>query len=167
MEKSLHTHPYHDIKIEYHHIDTMPSVEINWMCNIVEENMKDIYKKADWTWNRDEKILELSETENYLVIEGAGFLGFRDELDDSETRDTTYIYEIQISHLCVGRGLGSKLIDELLKTIHNDENLPKLVIVFYENSSETAKMRKITIQSILYSRSLCQFNNFFFQKWTT
>ena len=122
-----------DISIKTYLNNSIPKGAIGWMIDIVEKNMKTIYERDNFNWNRDEKIAELSETENYLMIDGAGFLGFRNELDGSETRNTTYIYEIQLEPEFTQNGLGTKLLEELFKLVKDNENLPNLLIVFYEN----------------------------------
>ncbi|XP_019853278.1 PREDICTED: N-alpha-acetyltransferase 40-like [Amphimedon queenslandica] len=112
--------------------------DLQWMFQLLKDNMEEIYRSNDFRWKDREKFEELShESSRYLIARDAisekplGFVSLRFDLDDDV--DVVYCYEIQLSVDARRKGLG-KFLMQLLELIGHKANMTKIVLTVFKDN---------------------------------
>lgn len=95
-------------------------IQINRAVALVKKHMEQQYIRAGWGWSNSSKRKELCHRDaRWLLIEEKSqlqaFANYRIEVEDDDTSILVYIYELQVDEAFQGRGIGSDLLDELLR----------------------------------------------------
>ncbi|RWS23895.1 hypothetical protein B4U80_02642 [Leptotrombidium deliense] len=110
------------------------------MIDLTEVNMKQMYEKSEWGWNKDEKEAEfrhkkacfvfVTDTENGQTI---GFTHFRFVFDDEGYFPVIYCYELQIQEQYYRQGIGRHLMD-VLYAIGSQFKMKKVVLTTFKHN---------------------------------
>jgi GNAT superfamily N-acetyltransferase len=117
-----------------------------WMFDLLERNMKDMYQKADWGWNVANKRKELEEDAAWYLVarraeDGApvAFSHFRFDMDFDD--DVLYCYEIQLEEALRGKGLG-KFMMKVLELLMIKAGLFKIMLTVFKHNPKAVTFFK-------------------------
>lgn len=115
---------------------TLSDEQQQWMINLTEQNMKDLYNASSWKWNRQSKLNEFRRTTaRHLIMfkENAdsidvpiAFVHFRFELGYCSDA-TLYCYELQVEEEFRRIGIGRYLMN-ILETLAEKFRMKKVIL---------------------------------------
>lgn len=76
-----------NVELSTNRVATLPSETVDWICDLMERNMKKLYEESSWGWDREAKKNELTEDSAWYLTASSegrqiGFSHFRFDLDD-------------------------------------------------------------------------------------
>lgn len=102
------------IELRFSKLEQLDDSHRQWVYQLTERNMRQLYEASEWGWNGKQKARELHSSKSlYLLaflrdrIEPAGFAHFR--FVEDYDREALYCYELQIEDCCRRRGIGRQL----------------------------------------------------------
>merc|ERR1712203_562104 len=120
-----------DLALEAKRVASLDTSTKDWIFDLMERNMKEMYTKSEWGWNADNKRKELNEDAAWFLIAReretevpVTFSHFRFDMDHDD--DVLYSYEIQLEECVRRKGLGKfmmKVLElKMMLTVfkHND-----------------------------------------------
>jgi len=117
-----------------------------WIVDLTERNMKEMYTKSEWGWNGDVKKKELLEDAAwYLIAKDAdtdvpvAFSHYRYDMDHDD--DVLYCYEIQLEECVRRKGLG-KFMMKVLELMMLKSDLLKIMLTVFKHNEVASKFFK-------------------------
>lgn len=90
---------------------------MNWVMQLTEANMSELYEQSEWGWNAANKRKELTHSTAYILLvkdqlndRHCAFAHFRFEFDNNNFKGVIYCYELQIAQGYQRKGIGSLLM---------------------------------------------------------
>nr|XP_027199845.1 N-alpha-acetyltransferase 40-like [Dermatophagoides pteronyssinus] len=136
------------ISIKYFLWTKIPNELQEWMINLTEINMKDLYDSCSWKWNRQSKINEFKHsTAKHLIVfdlspspssseeeKPIAFVHFR--FEKGYVSDAVlYCYELQIEKSYQQKGIGSYLMN-LLESLGKQFRMKKSIVTVLKNNQQ-------------------------------
>ncbi|UXI21240.1 hypothetical protein NH340_JMT07183 [Sarcoptes scabiei] len=145
------------LKIRYYQWLQLSSEQQQWMINLTERNMRDLYEQSAWKWNRQSKMKEFKHpTAKHLIITSSNldlenndgnelvsealekpiaFVHFRFEQGYRPDETSLYCYELQVEPKYQNHNIGSYLMNQL-EVLGSEFRLQKIhVTVLKKNIS--------------------------------
>jgi len=127
-----------DLVLEAKKAGSLDTSVKDWIFDLTERNMKEMYTKSEWGWNGDVKRKELNEDAAWFLIAKeketevpVAFSHFRFDMDHDD--DVLYCYEIQLEECVRRKGLGKFMMKVLeLMMIKND--LLKIMLTVFKHN---------------------------------
>jgi len=127
-----------DLVLEARRAGSLETNTRDWVMDLMERNMKEMYAKSEWGWNAENKRKELTEDAAWLLIAReketevpVAFSHFRFDMDHDD--DVLYCYEIQLEECVRRKGLGKFMMKVLeLMMIKND--LLKIMLTVFKHN---------------------------------
>jgi len=127
-----------DLVLEAKRAGSLDTSTKDWIFDLMERNMKEMYSKSEWGWNEDNKRKELNEDAAWFLIAReketevpVAFSHFRFDMDHDD--DVLYCYEIQLEECVRRKGLGKFMMKVLeLMMIKND--LLKIMLTVFKHN---------------------------------
>ncbi|CAL1687530.1 unnamed protein product [Lasius platythorax] len=109
---------------------------LSWIFDIMERNMKDMYKQSNWGWNAAEKQAELTNEMAWYLIASCndtflGFSHFRFDIDNGDV--VLYCYELQLESVIRRKGLG-RFMMSALESMANQNQMMKIVLTVFKRN---------------------------------
>ncbi|XP_029158525.1 N-alpha-acetyltransferase 40-like [Nylanderia fulva] len=109
---------------------------LSWVFDIMERNMKDMYKQSSWGWDAAEKQTELTEETAWYLIASCndkflGFSHFRFDIDNGDV--VLYCYELQLEPVIRRKGLG-RFMMSALESMANQNRMLKIVLTVFKRN---------------------------------
>merc|ERR1719337_747151 len=118
----------------------------DWIADLMERNMKEMYVKSEWGWNAENKKAELMEEAAwYLLAREAetniplAFSHFRFDMDHDD--DVLYCYEIQLEESVRRKGLG-KFMMKVLELMMMKSGLLKTMLTVFKHNTKASTFFK-------------------------
>merc|ERR1711936_872447 len=135
-----------NLLIEAKRVTELESETKDWIVDLMERNMKDMYVKSEWGWNQANKKAELlEEAAWYLLAREAdtskpvAFSHFR--FDMGHVDDVLYCYEIQLEESVRRKGLG-KFMMKVLELMMMKADLLKIMLTVFKHNDVASKFFK-------------------------
>ncbi|KRZ11441.1 N-alpha-acetyltransferase 40 [Trichinella zimbabwensis] len=128
-----------DLKFEICTRSDLPEKLFIEMFNLLESNMKSLYERSSWGWDREKKVEEMNDKAcRYIVATNevgsvVGFCHFRFDMERSRT--ALYCYEIQVAENYRRQGVGSAIIEIIKQLAAKTKILNIFVTVFKFNEN--------------------------------
>lgn len=127
-----------DLVLEAKRAGSLDTSAKDWIFDLTERNMKEMYTKSEWGWNGEVKRKELCEDAAWFLIAReretevpVAFSHFRFDMDHDD--DVLYCYEIQLEECVRRKGLGKFMMKVLeLMMIKND--LLKIMLTVFKHN---------------------------------
>ncbi|XP_014486171.1 PREDICTED: N-alpha-acetyltransferase 40 [Dinoponera quadriceps] len=109
---------------------------LSWIFDIMERNVKDMYKRSSWGWDATEKQAELTEETAWYLVASCddkflGFSHFRFDIDHGDV--VLYCYELQLEPSIRRKGLGRFMISALESMACQNQMQKVVLTVFAHN----------------------------------
>eukprot|EP01114_Cavostelium_apophysatum_P009050 TRINITY_DN22128_c0_g1_i1.p1 TRINITY_DN22128_c0_g1~~TRINITY_DN22128_c0_g1_i1.p1 ORF type:complete len:225 (-),score=46.78 TRINITY_DN22128_c0_g1_i1:31-705(-) len=132
-----------DVILEYFPIQKLSDELFEWIFSLFCTNMKSIYE-GSWGWDERKKREEMREEDaKYIVAfdrqtkNAVAFLAFRFIMED-DLRLVAYCYEIQVSDVARGKGLG-KFMMQILELVGKKNGMNWAMLTTLKNNIEATK----------------------------
>jgi len=135
-----------NLVIEAKKVTELDTETRDWIVDLMERNMKEMYVKSEWGWNAENKKAELMEEAAwYLLAREAetnkplAFSHFRFDMDHDD--DVLYCYEIQLEESVRRKGLG-KFMMKVLELMMMKNDLLKIMLTVFKHNDVASKFFK-------------------------
>ena len=120
----------------------------NWMADLTEANMGELYRNSNWGWNRSSKMGELKhDTARHLLVYSEdqensstspiAFVHFR--FEEGYCQDASlYCYDLQLVQGVRRRGIGATLMN-LLQDLASVHRMKKVLLTVLKGNVEAMK----------------------------
>ncbi|KAJ8672941.1 hypothetical protein QAD02_004202 [Eretmocerus hayati] len=135
LEPLSHFHKYTSkdgavVELSCDKVTNLPAETVQWICDLMERNMKTLYEQSAWGWNKEEKDKELTEASAWYLLakhEGKliGFSHFRFDMDNAV--QVLYCYELQLEASERRKGLG-RFMMRCLEAMAANNQMQKVVL---------------------------------------
>nr|CAG4637546.1 EOG090X0MNC [Ceriodaphnia reticulata] len=126
-----------EVQLKCCKVSQLEKTTIDWSCDLLKRNMKQMYEESAWGWNEKEKFVEMTENSAWYLIafnkDGSplAFSHFRFDIDYG--LPVLYCYELQLELECRSKGLGRFML-QILELMAFKANMKKVVLtVFLHN----------------------------------
>lgn len=113
---------------------------MNWVLQLTEENMRELYERSAWGWDPVDKRKELTHPTAYLLLvkdklndRHCAFAHFRFEFDNEQFKGVIYCYELQISKDYQRKGIGSLLM-QIIRQVGAKFKMSKVLLTCFEHN---------------------------------
>jgi len=127
-----------DLALEAKRVGSLDTSTKDWIFDLMERNMKEMYTKSEWGWNADNKRKELNEDAAWFLIAReretevpVAFSHFRFDMDHDD--DVLYCYEIQLEECVRRKGLG-KFMMKVLELMMMKNDLLKIMLTVFKHN---------------------------------
>ncbi|OUC41206.1 acetyltransferase, GNAT family [Trichinella nativa] len=128
-----------ELKFEIFTRSDLPEKLFIEMFNLLESNMKCLYERSSWGWDREKKVEEMNNKAcRYIVVINevgsvVGFCHFRFDMERGRT--ALYCYEIQVAEHYRRQGVGTAIIEIVKQLAAKTKMLNVFVTVFKFNEN--------------------------------
>ncbi|KAJ1529552.1 hypothetical protein ONE63_006324 [Megalurothrips usitatus] len=108
-----------------------------WVLQLEETNVREMYEKCDWGWNGKMKQEEMTDDDaRYLIARSSegkrlGFSHFRFDMDFDD--EVMYCYELQIEEHARRKGLGCFMLS-ILEALATHYNMKKTMLTVFKHN---------------------------------
>jgi len=127
-----------DLVLEAKRAGSLDTGTKDWIFDLTERNMKEMYTKSEMGWNAEAKRKELTEDAAWLLIAReretevpVAFSHFRFTLDNEDP--VLYCYDLQLEECVSRKGLG-KFIMKVLELVMIKNDLLKIMLIVFKHS---------------------------------
>ncbi|KAI8049481.1 acyl-CoA N-acyltransferase [Syncephalis plumigaleata] len=158
------------IAIRLYKADELSVDQKEWIYQLVKNNMRSMYMKADWGWDSREKQAELFHDDSRFIIAESSesimtmiessqeveqipvaFTMFRFDTEEQMTSDdmipVLYCYELQVMSSIQGQGIGRVLMQELEKIARQWHMVKIMLTVLKVNKAAHTFYQRLGFQS--------------------
>merc|ERR1711936_1234598 len=135
-----------NLLIEAKRVTELESETKDWIVNLMQRNMKEMYVKSEWGWNEANKKAELMEGAAWYLLareaetnKPVAFSHFRFDMDHDD--DVLYCYEIQLEESVRRKGLG-KFMMKVLELMMMKADLLKIMLTVFKHNDVASKFFK-------------------------
>lgn len=135
-----------NLSLETKKIDQLDLKTKEWVIDLMERNMKEIYAQSEHGWDEEGKLNELMDNAAwYLIAKDAdtdvpvAYSHFRYDIEDGD--DVLFCYEIQLEESVRRKGLG-KFMMKVLELIMMKSNLLKIILLVFKHNQVGCKFFK-------------------------
>ncbi|XP_015588338.1 N-alpha-acetyltransferase 40 isoform X2 [Cephus cinctus] len=138
--QSFHSYVAKDnsrIEIVCKRIKDIPPEILSWIFDLMERNMKQLYKQSSWGWDSTTKQNEMTEPAAWYLIascegEHIGFSHFRFDMDNG--LEVLYCYELQLEPSARRKGLG-RFIMQALESMAFQTLMQKVMLTVFKHNA--------------------------------
>lgn len=127
-----------DLVLEAKRASSLDTSTKDWIFDLTERNMKEMYSKSEMGWNAEAKKKELMEEAAWLLIVReretevpVAFSHFRFTLDNEDP--VLYCYDLQLEECASRKGLG-KFMMKVLELVMIKNDLLKIMLIVFKHS---------------------------------
>jgi len=135
-----------NLLIEAKKVTDLDNETKEWIVDLMERNMKELYVQSEWGWNAGNKKAELMEDAAWYLLardadtkEPLAFSHFRFDMDHDD--DVLYCYEIQLEESVRRKGLG-KFMMKVLELMMMKCDLLKIMLTVFKHNDVASKFFK-------------------------
>ncbi|KAI6199511.1 N-alpha-acetyltransferase 40 [Aphelenchoides besseyi] len=125
------------VKLEYLWATHLSDEQFEWVFDLFNRNMEDLYRKSEWGYEENSKRSELqATTARYIIVknsknENIGYMHYRFTIEIEQP--VLYCYELQVEPKYQNEGVGSMMLDIAAKVARKTGMVKVYATVFKFN----------------------------------